>query len=76
VIGEAPCGLLVGHRGGDDHVLAGLPVGGRGDLIGSMAEVTGESWRPEYDRAWAAAFELIAGVMIEGAAEAELDMAA
>jgi hemoglobin-like flavoprotein len=45
-------------------------------LIASMAEVAGEDWRPEYDRAWASAFELIAGVMIEGAFEVELDRAA
>jgi hemoglobin-like flavoprotein len=45
-------------------------------LIASMAEVAGETWRPEYQRAWAAAFEVIAGVMMEGAAAAELDLAA
>jgi len=45
-------------------------------LIASMAEVAGEAWRPEYDRAWAAAFELIAGVMLDGAASVERDMAA
>ena len=45
-------------------------------LIGSMAEIAGEAWLPEYDHAWAAAFDLVAGVMLEGAAAAELDMAA
>jgi hemoglobin-like flavoprotein len=45
-------------------------------LIASMAEVAGAAWRPEYGRAWAAAFEAVAGVMIEGAAAAELDAAA
>jgi methyl-accepting chemotaxis protein len=45
-------------------------------LIASMAEVAGAAWRPEYGRAWAAAFEVVAGVMIEGAAAAELDAAA
>jgi methyl-accepting chemotaxis protein len=45
-------------------------------LIASMAEVAGEAWRPEYERAWAAAFEVVATVMLEGAAEAELKMAA
>jgi hemoglobin-like flavoprotein len=45
-------------------------------LIGAMAELAGEAWRPEYERAWAAAFAVVAGAMIEGAAEAELDVAA
>jgi methyl-accepting chemotaxis protein len=45
-------------------------------LIASMAEVAGEAWRPEYERAWAAAFGVVAGVMLEGAAEAELELAA
>jgi hemoglobin-like flavoprotein len=45
-------------------------------LIASMAEVAGEAWRPDYDRAWAAAFELIAGVMLDGAASVERDLAA
>jgi hemoglobin-like flavoprotein len=42
-------------------------------LIDSMA---GGAWRPEYERAWSAAFEVVAGVMLEGAAAAELDAAA
>ena len=41
-----------------------------------MAEVAGDAWRPEYERAWAAALEVVSAVMIEGAAEAELDVAA
>jgi nitric oxide dioxygenase len=45
-------------------------------LIASMADVAGDAWRPEYDRAWEAAFQLIAGVMLEGAESAELDRAA
>ena len=45
-------------------------------LIASMADVAGHAWRPEYERAWAAAFDVVAGVMLEGAAAAELDMAA
>jgi methyl-accepting chemotaxis protein len=32
-------------------------------LIASMAEVAGESWRPEYERAWADALALVAGAM-------------
>ena len=45
-------------------------------LIASMAEVAGEQWRPEYERAWGAAFEVVAGAMIDGAAAAELAEAA
>jgi methyl-accepting chemotaxis protein len=45
-------------------------------LIASMAEVAGGAWRPEYERAWAGAFEVVAGVMLEGAASAELPAAA
>jgi hemoglobin-like flavoprotein len=45
-------------------------------LIASMAEVAGDAWRPEYERAWAAAFAVVAGVMLDGATEAELELAA
>jgi hemoglobin-like flavoprotein len=45
-------------------------------LIASMAEVAGDAWRPEYERAWGAAFEIVAGAMIEGASAASLDRAA
>ena len=45
-------------------------------LIAAMAGVAGEDWRPEYEQAWSAAFEVVASVMIDGAAEAELDLAA
>jgi methyl-accepting chemotaxis protein len=45
-------------------------------LIASMAQVAGAAWRPEHERAWAAAFAVVAGVMCEGAAEIELDVAA
>ena len=44
--------------------------------IGSMAEVAGDEWRPEYGTAWATAFDLVAGVMLEGAAAAALADAA
>jgi nitric oxide dioxygenase len=43
-------------------------------LIGSMAAVADDAWRPEYERAWAAAFDVVADVMLAGAAE--LDLAA
>jgi methyl-accepting chemotaxis protein len=45
-------------------------------LIASMAEVAGDAWRPEYERAWTVAFASIAGAMLDGAAAAELDLAA
>jgi hemoglobin-like flavoprotein len=45
-------------------------------LIASMAAVAGEAWKPEYEQAWSAAFDIVAGVMIEGAEEAELEAAA
>jgi hemoglobin-like flavoprotein len=45
-------------------------------LIASMREVAGAAWRPEYERAWEAAYGVVAGVMLEGAAEAELPAAA
>lgn len=45
-------------------------------LIASMADVAGDAWRPEYERAWAAALAVVAGAMLEGAQAAELDLAA
>jgi hemoglobin-like flavoprotein len=45
-------------------------------LIASMAAVAGEAWRPRYERAWADAFEIVAGAMLEGAAATELQNAA
>ena len=45
-------------------------------LIASMAQVAGHAWRPEHERAWVAAFGIVAGVMTEGAADAERDIAA
>ena len=45
-------------------------------LIGSMADLAGDAWRPEYARAWATAFSLVAGAMVDGAAAAELADAA
>ena len=45
-------------------------------LIASMAEVAGDAWREEYTQAWAAAFDVVAGAMLEGAAGARLPKAA
>jgi methyl-accepting chemotaxis protein len=39
-------------------------------LIGAMAELAGEAWRPEYEQAWSDAFAVVAGAMLEGAAAA------
>ena len=67
------------HDLGARHVAYGAqpehyPVVG-GVLIASMAEVAGDAWRPEYERAWAAAFDVVAGAMLDGAAR-QLDLAA
>jgi hemoglobin-like flavoprotein len=45
-------------------------------LIASMAAIAGDRWTPKYEQAWAAAFDVVAGVMLEGAEEAELAAAA
>ena len=50
------------------------PVVGQA-LIAAMAEIAGDAWRPEYERAWAAAFEVVAGAMLDGACDC-LDAAA
>jgi hemoglobin-like flavoprotein len=50
------------------------PVVGR-VLIASMAQVAADAWRPEYERAWAAAFAVVAAAMLDGAASAQLGAA-
>ena len=45
-------------------------------LIASMAELAGPAWTPEFESAWSAAFAVVAGAMLEGAAAVELDAAA
>ena len=45
-------------------------------LIESMAAIAGPAWTPEFEQAWGVAFEVVAGTMLEGAAEAELAAAA
>jgi hemoglobin-like flavoprotein len=37
-------------------------------LIASMAELAGDAWQPEHERAWSDAFAVVAGAMLEGAA--------
>lgn len=45
-------------------------------LIGAMAEIAGDAWKAEYEAAWSAAFDIVAGAMLAGAEEAALDAAA
>ena len=45
-------------------------------LIASMAEIAGEAWWPEYERAWGEAFAIVAHAMIEGAESVGLEAAA
>jgi methyl-accepting chemotaxis protein len=45
-------------------------------LIASMAAIAGDDWKPEYEHAWSAAFDIVAGAMLEGARSAELAVAA
>jgi hemoglobin-like flavoprotein len=44
--------------------------------IAAMASLAGEVWTPTYERAWTDAFEVVATVMLEGAADANLGEAA
>ena len=37
-------------------------------LIGSMSEVAGDQWKPEYTTAWQEAFVVVQDVMLQGAA--------
>ncbi|MDA0164776.1 globin domain-containing protein [Solirubrobacter ginsenosidimutans] len=45
-------------------------------LIGAMAQIAGDAWEPRHADAWATAIGIVAGAMLEGAAEAELALAA
>jgi nitric oxide dioxygenase len=45
-------------------------------LIASLAEIAGDAWRPEHELAWGAALAVVAQVMLSGAEEAALDIAA
>jgi hemoglobin-like flavoprotein len=37
-------------------------------LIGAMAEVAGDAWRPEYTSAWQEAYQVVQDVMVSGTA--------
>jgi hemoglobin-like flavoprotein len=68
------------HDLGARHVAYGArpehyPVVGA-SLLAAMAAIAGELWRPEYERAWGAAFEVVAAAMLDGAAQVELESAA
>jgi hemoglobin-like flavoprotein len=39
-------------------------------LIGAMAEVAGDQWKPEYTAAWQEAYGVVQNVMLSGAAKA------
>ena len=41
-------------------------------LLAAMAEVAGDAWSVEYERAWTSAFGVVAGAMLDGAADLEL----
>jgi hemoglobin-like flavoprotein len=45
-------------------------------LLGAMASLAGSGWTREIEGAWANAFEIVAGAMIEGAKEAAFAEAA
>ena len=45
-------------------------------LIASMEQIAGPAWRPEYEAAWAEAYGVVAGAMLDGASAAELREAA
>ena len=45
-------------------------------LIESMAQIAGDAWQPEYEQAWAAAFEVVSRAMLDGAADVQTDLAA
>ena len=61
---------------GERHVAYGArpehyPVVGSA-LIAAMAEVAGDAWRPEYERAWGAAFDVVTAEMLSGATGLQL----
>jgi hemoglobin-like flavoprotein len=68
------------HKLGARHAAYGAeaahyPVVGR-TLIAAMAEVAGDEWDARYAEAWNVAFGVVAGAMIDGAAQVELQLAA
>ena len=45
-------------------------------LIAALADVAGDDWRWDYEKAWSEAFDLVATVMLDGAASAQEQLAA
>jgi nitric oxide dioxygenase len=45
-------------------------------LIDAMAALAQDDWKPAYEQAWSAAFEIVAATMLEGATQAGLEAAA
>jgi hemoglobin-like flavoprotein len=45
-------------------------------LIDAMAALAQDDWKPDYEQAWSAAFEIVAATMLEGATQAGLEAAA
>jgi hemoglobin-like flavoprotein len=59
-------GRHVGYGAQPEH----HPVVGQA-LIGAMASVAGDAWKPEYSSAWVAAHGVIVAEMLKGAEEAQ-----
>src|SRR3954453_2059647 len=79
-LGDLQPAVPVLKRLGARHVAYGArpehyPVVGE-VLIGAMAQVAGDAWEPRFEDAWREAFGAGGGAMLEGAAEAELALAA
>ena len=41
-------------------------------LIASLAEIAGDAWSPQLEQAWAAAYDVVAATMLDGAGRVEL----
>ena len=41
-------------------------------LIASLAEIAGDAWSPQFEQAWAAAYDVVAATMLDGAGRVEL----
>jgi hemoglobin-like flavoprotein len=41
-------------------------------LIASLAEIAGDAWSPRFEQAWAAAYDVVAATMLDGAGRVEL----
>jgi methyl-accepting chemotaxis protein len=57
---------LGARHGGYGARVEHYPVVGA-TLIAAMAELAGDGWRADYQRAWSDAFDVVAGAMVDGA---------